>query len=136
VRRARTTRTARGQKGAGFYFRAQSHLEGFLLSLWRALQYARAIQRLHRPESADVPSVPNEALPRQRDQERITTVRNAILHTESEIAAGKSPTALVVTSDGIELIGEQLSYNELATWTKQVYAVTQGLIAHDWPRPG
>ena len=86
--RAACDEYAAGQHSA--YFRAQSHLEAFLLSLWRSLQYARTLQTLHRPESPDIPPIPNSDLPRRPDEERITRVRGAILHTEERVRAGEA----------------------------------------------
>lgn len=131
-----SARAACGEYAAGrhiAYFHAQSHLEALLISLWRSLQYARALQTLYRPESRDIPPIANSDLPRQSDEERISRVRGAILHTEERIRGGDIPTALVVTEDGVELSGERLEYRELAIWTEQVHAVTQRLVAYEGP---
>ncbi len=129
--RAACDEYAARQKSA--YFRAQSHLEAFVISLWRSLQYARTLQTLHRPESRDIPPIPNSDLPRRPDEERITRVRGAILHTEERVRGGEVPTALIVMEDGVTLAGERLTYRELAGWTEQVHAVTQRLVAYEGP---
>lgn len=111
-------------------FRATGHCEICLNSLKRSINFAKRIQRdrntLQIPRNLSVLS--------GTVTERIRKFRNAIEHLDKDILKGKiqkgEPISLLVNSDSIELLGEEIYFTEIAVWIQELNSLASALATY------
>lgn len=107
-------------------FRAIAHMETCVNTMRRAILFARRM-RNHK----DSPKIDKLKVLSSNAGDRLVGIRNAIEHLENlilkgEIAEGDA-TTLLVQSDRVELLGNEIFYNELADWAIELHALSTQL---------
>ena len=113
------------------YFRTVDHLETCITTLQRTIEFARKIRK-----TSKAPVLPRKVNVLSDDTgNRIKKIRNAIEHMDKDIIQGKlkenDSIALVAKSDALELSGEEIYYNELANWLRELHSLAKIIINHN-----
>jgi hypothetical protein len=111
----------------GPLFVATGHFESVITSLKRAQRFLERIKR-----DRAVPSVDKElAVISKEAIKKVTDIRDAIEHLDEKVIKGKieegESIALLVKSDGVELLGTEIKYTELAKWIRELDTVSNFL---------
>jgi len=114
----------------GPLFRAIGHCEICLISLNRSINFAKRIQQNR--NTLQIPR--NLSVLSGAVTERIRNFRNAIEHLDKDILNGKiqkgEPVSLLVNSDSIELLGEEIYFKEIAVWIQELNSLASTLGTH------
>jgi hypothetical protein len=121
------------------FMRCVDHMENCIDSLNRAFAHLEGLKTsLHYERSRTsqpMPQIDRQEIPSARNKKRINDIRDAIQHMDDRISKGRAgadtaPIGLNVKSDSIELDNEEIYFDELAHWVRQVYAVTERLAGY------
>ncbi len=119
-------------------FDAVGHFENCINAMHRAMNFVKALQsaRLRKPDGS--PVVPRGLPVLSTDAtSRIDKMRNAIEHTEKDIAKGVlavgQPLFLAIGEDDIRLPSVTIRYSELASWIEQLQHIALELSQYQEP---
>lgn len=113
-------------------FRAIAHMETHINTMRRAILFARRM-RGHK----ESPQIDKLAVLSGDAGDKLVKLRNAVEHLENSILNGElaegDPTTLLVQSDRVELRGIEISYVDLADWTRQLHSLSDQLVDYQDP---
>lgn len=115
----------------GSLFRATAHMETCLISLRRAVRFARRI-RMKRdcPQCGDLSVISDRVLGRLR------TFCEALDQTEERVLArdvSGLADMLVLSDEGLHASGDAIRYDEIAGWIEELNSLAVALTAYDDP---
>jgi len=113
-------------------FRCIAHMESCINTMRRAILFARRM-RNHK----DSPAIDKLAILSGDVGDRLVETRNAIEHLENSILKGDipegEPTTLLVQSDRIGLLGNEILYSEFADWITELHKLAENLVDYHPP---
>ena len=121
------------------FLRCTGHMENCVDSLHRSLLHLEGLKAsLHKEReraSEPLPQIDRQELPNKASRKRVVRIRNAMQHMDKRITQGRAgadiaPIGLTVKSDSIEVDHEEIYFEELASWIRQIHNVAEQLITY------
>jgi hypothetical protein len=112
---------------------ATNHCESFLTTMVRVIKLGQRIRKDQNgpPIAKRNPVFTGEVF------RRVNNMRCAIEHIDSQIAKNTwnpdAPYMLLLKNDRLTLLGEEITYADLADWCRQIHAVGSDVSTHETP---